>query len=161
MSGEASPSLSYPPASGWTVDTLHAHLLDVLGEMDRRYQERYVGQQEAVNAALAAQKEAVAAALTAADRALLKAEAASEKRFEGVNEFRATLSDQAQLLMPRGEAQTLIRGLAEQVSELRDRVNRSEGKGSGYGASWAIALAVIGLISTLLAIGALVVNLTR
>ena len=40
-----------------------------------------------------AMKVAIDAALAAADRAVNKAEQSTEKRFEGVNEFRATLAD--------------------------------------------------------------------
>lgn len=48
-----------------------------------------------------AQEKAVIAAMLSADRAVAKAEAASEKRFESVNEFRGTLSDQVRLFIPR------------------------------------------------------------
>lgn len=139
MSGETEQQVS-----GWTTDTLHSHLLRMINEMDLRYEQRYVSQQEAIQAALLAQKEAVQAALAAADRALTKAELASEKRFEGVNEFRSTLSDQAQLLMPRGEAQTLYSSLSDKVTDLTDRVTRAEGRGAGLYQSWGIVVAVIG-----------------
>jgi hypothetical protein len=42
-------------------------------------------------------------ALSAADKATLKAENAVEKRFESVNEFRATLSDQTRSFLTRSE----------------------------------------------------------
>lgn len=51
--------------------------------------------QLAIAAALAGAEKAVAAALAAAEKAVLKAERAAELRFEGVNEFRQTLNDQA------------------------------------------------------------------
>lgn len=77
------------------------------------------------------QAEKVALALNAADKAVTKAEIAAEKRFEGVNEFRATLSDQAMLLMPRTEVVALvdnintrhdeaIKNLASQISDLKE-----------------------------------------
>lgn len=141
--------------SGWTTDTLHSHLLRILTETDLRYQQRYESQQKAITDALLAQKEAVSAALAAADRALVKAEMASEKRFEGVNEFRATLSDQASHLMPRGETITLVKGLTDKVADLTDRVNRAEGKGSGIATTWAVVVAVggmaVGIIGVILA----------
>src|SRR6185369_5329462 len=98
--------------SGWTVDTLHAFLHAVINERDVRYeqrfqaqqnalQERFEAQQKSIHDLLMAAEKAVAIAMASADRAVLKAEAAAEKRFEGVNEFRATLSDQAVRLMPR------------------------------------------------------------
>ena len=141
MSGETEAQIS-----GWTVDTLHSHLVRMLEERDKRFEQRFIAQQEAIQAALLAQKDAVAAALTAADRALTKAESASEKRFEGVNEFRSTLADQAALLMPRGEVSTLISALDGKVSDLADRVTRAEGRNAGVALSWAIGTAGIGLL---------------
>jgi hypothetical protein len=54
---------------------------------------------------------ATQAALDAADKALTKAEQASEKRFEGVNEFRATLQDQASRFVTRAEMDAKIEGM--------------------------------------------------
>lgn len=79
--------------SGWSVDTLKAYFERILVE-----------QQVALSAALAAQQTLTAAALAAAEKAIVKAETATEKRFEGVNEFRMALSDQAANQITRGEA---------------------------------------------------------
>ena len=59
--------------------------------------------------------QATAQALAASDRAVSKAETASEKRFDAVNEFRATLADQQRNLMPRNEVDILIRSLNEKI----------------------------------------------
>ena len=69
--------------SEWTVETLKAH-----------YDQRFIDQDRAVQAAL-----------NAAEKAVTKAETASEKRFDAVNEFRAQLADQAQTFIPRAEAE--------------------------------------------------------
>ena len=58
-------------------------------------------------------------ALASADKASLKADSATEKRFEGVNEFRATLSDQAARLIPRAEVEQIIKGVNDKVDDLR------------------------------------------
>src|SRR5687768_2375402 len=76
-----------------------------LAANDRRYEQRFADQQTAVNTALSAAKEAVNAAMLAANAAVTKAETAYDKRFEAVNEFRGTLSDQQRTLMPRAEAE--------------------------------------------------------
>lgn len=65
----------------------------IVNERDRQYGQRFDAQEKAVAAALAAAKEAV-----------VKAEAASEKRFDSVNEFRNTLKDQTATFITRGEA---------------------------------------------------------
>lgn len=95
---------------------------------DKRYEQRFdasqkaleaafAAQKDAVNAAFAAQKEAINAALAAQDRAVSKAETSAEKRFEGVNEFRAQLGDQQRTLMPRSEVDVLMRGINEKINQ--------------------------------------------
>jgi hypothetical protein len=113
---------------------------------------RFEAQEKAVAAALAAQEKAVAAALAAADRAVAKAEVAAEKRFEGVNEFRATLSDQARTLMPRSESEQAIKTLTEKLDILTARVNARDERGVGMGQGWALLIAAAGFISAVIAI---------
>ncbi len=139
--------------------TQHFAILDMLREeMDKRYQQRFDAQQQALQDALVAQEKAVTAALMAADRAVVKAETASEKRFDGVNEFRGAMADLQSGLMPRSEAEQRIAALAEKFDDLADRVNRSEGKGSGVAASWAVGVAAV---FVLLAIAGFFVTLLR
>jgi hypothetical protein len=129
MSGETENQVS-----GWTVDTLRAHLLTLINEKfdrllnmmtekDVRDQQRFDAQQLALRDALTAQEKAVNAALTAAEQAVQKAESAAEKRFDAVNEFRAQLADQAQTFMPRNEAQVLIDGQTDKITALEIRLN--------------------------------------
>src|SRR5258708_4915140 len=114
-----------PPCSphGWTLDTLEKHLTEQINflrilveEHDERNKERF-----------AASKESVVSALAAADKALIKAELSSEKRFEGVNEFRATLADQAANLMPRSEYTVQHRALEEKVNILTSQYSNIQG----------------------------------
>ena len=103
MSGETENNVS-----GWTVDTLKAHF-DTLRSTDlTNIEKRFV-----------AAEERTTLALTAADRAVVKAETATEKRFDAVNEFRATLADQASRLMPRAEVEQIVKGLNEKIDDLR------------------------------------------
>jgi hypothetical protein len=74
MSGETARQ-----ESGWTVDTLKEHLESLLYE----------------------QRTAMEAAFAASEKAILKAENATERRFESVNEFRAQLAEQTTSFMPR------------------------------------------------------------
>ena len=103
MSGETEQNVS-----GWTVDTLKAHFDTLRATDGKNVEQRFV-----------AAEERTTLALTAADRAVIKAENATEKRFDAVNEFRATLADQASTLMPRAEAEIRLRGLSEQIEDLR------------------------------------------
>ncbi len=70
-------------------------------ELDRRFAEyqrqldqRFEASGDAVTAALTASDKAVQAALASSKEAVTKSEGATEKRFDSVNEFRQTLSDQ-------------------------------------------------------------------
>jgi len=124
---------------GWTPETVLAHLTSTLQELDtrltslgvaledrltvlieannERYQQRFLDAQTAVNTALSAAEKAVTAALSAAKEAVVKAEVASEKRFEGVNEFRSTLADQQRTLIPRVEAELRLNALEGKFGE--------------------------------------------
>lgn len=106
--------------SGWTTDTLLTHLLTLLEERDRRYGQRFDDQNAAVSAALAA-----------AEKAVVKAETATERRFEGVNEFRNTLADQARDLMPRKESEQLHQAAAARLDALERRVDKREARSGG------------------------------
>lgn len=70
-------------------------------------------------------------ALTAADKAVNKAETATEKRFEGVNEFRQTLADQASRLMPREEALSKFGNLEKDIAALDKEIQALREQRSG------------------------------
>jgi hypothetical protein len=132
----------------WTVATLHALMVSILDERDKRYAQRFTDLETALRAALAASEKAIG-----------KAEVATERRFEGVNEFRQTLSDQAAQFMTRSEAVALtdrnterIQDQAKLLQALTDRVNRSEGRGSGFSAGWGYLVAAVGLIATVVVV---------
>lgn len=74
------------------------------------------------------------AALQAAKEAVTKAEMATERRFESVNEFRQTLSDQAGTFISRTE-----------FNSLKERMDREEGRAGGItdGWKWLIGIAAL------------------
>lgn len=83
-----------------------------------------------------------------ARQAILKAETATERRFEGVNEFRQTLSDQASRFITRGEFEA-----QNQLSQSNtDRLNRTEGRGAGLGQGWGYLIGATGAIAAIAAI---------
>jgi len=92
-------------------------------EMDRRFTDlssqldrRFIDSERAVQAALAA-----------AEKATLLANSSAEKRFEGVNEFRGQLSDQARTFMTRNEYSVQYQALVDTVSQLRQDLTRVDG----------------------------------
>ncbi len=86
-------------------------------------------------AAITAVKDSLSQSVNANKEAVIKAETASEKRSDSVNEFRNTLKDQQSSLLPRGEAQTIFQSFNKQidaiikdVSDLRDSRNVISGQ---------------------------------
>lgn len=148
---------------GWTVATLAEYLnrrIDderSLGTAEVQslralLQERYETQTKALDAAFVAAEKAMQTALASAERAVSKAESAAERRFESVNEFRQTLTDQAATFMPRVEAEQRIEALAEKHDALAARVDRTEGRSTGMSASWGLLVGVVLLVGALVAI---------
>jgi hypothetical protein len=123
----------------------YEHLKVLMDERDRRYEQRFSDQNLAVSAALASAEKAVQAALVAADRAVAKAELAADKRFDSVNEFRQQLNDQATQFMTRSEGSALIDRNTKDIQELKDRINTSQGRGTGIQAGWGYLIGAVGL----------------
>jgi len=128
-------------------------LRNVIDERHSLYNERDESRRTAVDAAFAAQKEGISAALNAADRAVNKAELATEKRFESVNEFRATLDNQQRTLIPRSEVSVIQEGLNEKIAQLTKQMDAIQAERIGVRGGWGYAVGVVGL---LLAAGSLV-----
>lgn len=78
-----------------------------------------------------ADQTAMQAAFSAAKEAVLKAEAASEKRFEGVNEFRKTLSDQAGTFATKAETEAKFNNINETLKRLESQDSTTAGRSSG------------------------------
>lgn len=139
-----------------------------LGERDRRYDERYVAQEKAVLAALAAQEKLTSAAFASAEKAVAKAEDAQKDYNQRSNEFRGQLDDQAKTLMPRTEVVGMF-GAIDKRLEDRDKTveqriaaletfrYQNEGKTTGAAPYTAIVFSVIGSVLSALAVGAVVI----
>jgi len=128
----------------------HQDLKDYIGrrftDNELRYQQRFDAQTKALDAALAAQKEAVQTALVAAEKATSKAEISADKRFDSVNEFRKTLTDQTSTFIPRVEAEARLASLAEKVDDLKSSAQMHEGKTQGLSSGWGYLVAGIGIL---------------
>lgn len=116
------------------------------------FEARLSANDTAISAALAAQKELAQGALLSAERAILKAEAATEKRFEGVNEFRSALADQQRTLLPRAEAEVRLKALDDMLAIISRRLSVLEGRSSGVLSGWSLAVGAVGLLSVLVTI---------
>lgn len=103
-------------------------------------------------------KDYVEQRFVAQENAVRIANEASEKRFDAVNEFRAQLSDQTRTFLPRTEYDARHETLENRVSELTDRLNRSEGKTQGSEVTIGKIYAAIGAVGAILAIVILIAN---
>lgn len=93
-------------------ETLATYRCDVdrrFGEAAMRYQERFDTQKEAIS----------------------KAEESANKRFDSVNEFRNTLSDQATRLFTRAEAEARFNAISDKMSTLNDMTVAIAGNNRG------------------------------
>lgn len=157
---------------GWTLDTLETHLSSRIDGLQARIVELNDEREDRNKERFINMKSAVDAALTSSEHAIAKAELATEKRFEGVNEFRAALQDQATSLMPRTEYTVQLTALTEKVdqnvkdvSSIRLAVSALNehgiGKREGIGVVGSIVLGGVTLLSSTAAIGAFIVLLLR
>jgi hypothetical protein len=138
--------------------SLRDYLESLISERDRRYEQKFNDTKIAVDAALIAADKAVAAALAGQKEAVTKAEVAAEKRFESVNEFRNTLSDQQRNLMPRAEVDIITKSIADRLDKIENKIMMGEGKSTGIGSSWAM---IVGGIAVLASVIALLLNAIR
>lgn len=109
-----------------TVETIYA----IIEEREKRFNERFHSQEQAV-----------ASALTAAKEAVDKAEKAQERRLDLLNEFRAQAADESAKFLPKGEYNVNHEGLIERVNKLEVSVGRVQA-GSGLIAAAIVAIAV-------------------
>jgi len=98
------------------------------------------------------QSEKSVSALAASDKAILKAEAAVERRFESVNEFRQTLSDQTKSFISRVEFESLRDTNGARIADLSSRLDKIEGKAVGLNTGWIYLLGAISVIGTLVSV---------
>jgi len=112
-------------SNGWTFDTLYIHVMEISK----------------------AAKEGVNAAMASAEKAILKAETATEKRFDSVNEFRQAMRDQQENFANKSETNLRLEDLAKRLDRVTTGMELSSGRSSGIVvasvlAGWAITTAV-------------------
>lgn len=92
------------------------------------------------------------------EKAVVTANTATEKRFDSVNEFRGQLNDQVATFLPRKEYDARHETLENRVSELNDRLNRTEGVTKGSEVTMGKLYAAIAAVGAILAIIVLLAN---
>ena len=121
-------------------------------ELDRRFRDM----QLQLDQRFLSSQDAVQAALKSAELAVNKAEVAAEKRFDNVNEFRQTLSDQTKTFVTEDK----FSGLAHQVDLLQgQQAGTREQKTTVNATMILVTQVIIGLISVVSLVIAIVVHL--
>jgi hypothetical protein len=120
----------------------------IADERDRRYEDRFK-----------AMDEKTSLALTSSEKAVNKAETATEKRFEGVNEFRSSLSDLTGTMIPRAEANARFEALDSKNEDLKNEIAslrefRSGGEGKEKASQHNVSV-IFSVLATLIALATL------
>lgn len=112
-----------------------------------------------------AMKEQVAAAFQSSQRAIDKADDATEKRFEGVNEFRAALSDQATRFVTAETLKALgdkleasIDRNREDLNSLATRIDLRQGEIAGSRLTYGNIAAIVAGVASVIGIVAFLAN---
>jgi len=79
------------------------------------------------------------------DRAVSKALAATEKRFDSVNEFRQTLADQQTTFVRNDVANTRFTAIEAQIARITDRETEVKARGDGRNDVWGRLLAIVAI----------------
>jgi hypothetical protein len=95
---------------------------EVAFQRDLRYEEHFRANDLRSAERFARMEERTQTLFDASEKAIAKAEAANEKRFDAVNEFRGALGDQQANLYPRAEALTQIKVYDQKLEEMRDDI---------------------------------------
>lgn len=151
--------------------TLVVQLAERIASLDRFMEAKFI----TLETLMQYQAEKVKLALDASQTAIDKADASDEKardrlaedvkqRFASVNEFRGALNDSQMNNVTRSEfdqfrqhyaeQHTLLRDrYAEEISDLKGRLDKAEGRSGGFSGAWGVIVAVAGIA---IAVGALV-----
>lgn len=119
----------------------------LIDERDRLYNERSDARTKALEDTLAATKEA-------AD----KAAGELTKRFDSVNEFRKTLSDQAQSFASKDSTEVRFKALEDNITKNAEELSAIRSRSAGALQLWTILAAAIAVLAV---IGGFVLNFSR
>jgi hypothetical protein len=142
--------------SGWTVDTLAEHIVALLQEHEKRFEQRFAERDHRYEQRFVAQEKATSQALTATVEASKVLETTAKEWRESSNEWRGAMTDRERNYLPRSEAAVLekqnaerIEGIVGRLEKIEDRVTGREERGVGGRAAWGY---VVGIIGALIAI---------
>jgi gas vesicle protein len=150
-------SRSTDPAAGSSQATdvsLREYLTSLINAAERRSDARFDAMKDMVETAFETAKEAIS-----------KAETATDRRLEGMNEFRDTLSDQASHFVTKDALESLVDKLETQINRNRDdldslakRIDVREGQTAGSRLTWGNMAALVATAAAFIGIIVVVAN---
>lgn len=105
--------------SGWTIDTLHAHIDKQIADFAKLLDERYT----AIKKADDKLKEYVDLAVDTADKNIVKAERSIDDRLKTMNRLREQLETQADSMVPRTEMMVFLAAMNDKFKGYEERFN--------------------------------------
>lgn len=125
----------------------------------REYVERFLGEQEKrFTDALNAQKEAVGIAFAASEKAVVAAEENAKGWRENANEWRGAMTDREREFVRTTSHSADMENMRKDLRDLKERLDRGEGKGAGLNAGWGYLIAAVGGIAGLAALLAMFIK---
>lgn len=143
---------------------LKEHVLGLANERDKRYASQFESIREQqlrstqavadafntanslISKAATDGEKRVDAAMAAVEKATIKSEAAIEKRFESVNEFRQQLADQQATFARKAEVELALKAVNDKTDQLMSQLQLTKGHSSGFNAAWGILITVVTLL---------------
>ena len=115
-----------------------------LEERDRRYEERFKGQETAVTFALSAQEKLTASAFASSEKAISKAEASQTNYNSTHNDLTRKMDGQYKEMLTRTEAETKLHALEEKIADLRESRSLIGGRDQNKAAVWVAIFSLFG-----------------
>jgi hypothetical protein len=136
---------------------LKEHFQALFDERDKREQQRFEAQQQAIKDALISQEKAVAAALAAAKEAVTENKLNQKQQLEAHNGLIRKMEIQTNTFIPRAEADVKFQSqreqtdqqvgaLSKEISDLRTSRDTVAGRNNGLNAGWGYLVGAVGLL---------------
>lgn len=135
-----------PTASQWTVDTLKEYVETLLQE---KMENGVVRLKEYIDTRLKDNAELYNERAENYQRSFDKTAIDLETRFQSVNEFRRTLSDQTATFITAESARSLVKAESDKIDVLDKRLTIIDGRGVGANAIWGYVIGAVGVIAFL------------
>ncbi len=133
-----------------TIQNVHEQLSMHITEQVKQIHAAMASAKELSAAQDTSVRDLIQAQLVAARESAEKLERNNEKRFDGVNAFRASLTDQASTFVPREVYETSVSALQKQVNVLTSRMDTQTGSVAGTRALLAGAATAITVILSII-----------